>query len=74
MSLLFDASPPYSLISQSLLIFSSFLKYLTFFPFTSSLASQKMGLYKCSGLVHWEDPEESGGEGGGRGDWEGEHM
>ena len=29
---------------------------------------------KCSGLVHWEDPEESGGEGGGRGDWEGEYM
>ena len=25
---------------------------------------------KCSGLVHWEDPEESGGEGGGRGDWD----
>ena len=22
---------------------------------------------KCLGLVHWEDPEESGGEGGGRG-------
>ena len=22
---------------------------------------------KCSGLVHWEDPEESGGEGGGGG-------
>ena len=22
---------------------------------------------KCSGLVHWEDPEESGGEGGGKG-------
>ena len=29
---------------------------------------------KCSGLVHWEDPEGSGGEGGGRGDWEREHM
>ena len=29
---------------------------------------------KCSGLVHWEDPEESGGEGGGRGDWDGEYM
>ena len=29
---------------------------------------------KCSGLVHWEDPEESGGKGGGRGDWDGEHM
>ena len=29
---------------------------------------------KCSGLVHWEDPEELGGEGGGRGDQEGEYM
>ena len=29
---------------------------------------------KCSGLVHWEDPEESGGEGGGRGDLDGEYM
>ena len=29
---------------------------------------------KCSDLVHWEDPEESGGEGGGRGDWDGEYM
>ena len=29
---------------------------------------------KCSGLVHWEDPEGSGGEGGGRGDQDGEYM
>ena len=29
---------------------------------------------KCSGLVYWEDPEGSGGEGGGRGDQDGEHM
>ena len=29
---------------------------------------------KCSGLVQWEDPEGSGGEGGGRGDRDGEHM
>ena len=29
---------------------------------------------KCSGLVHWEDPEGLGGEGGGRGDRDGEHM
>ena len=29
---------------------------------------------KCSGLVHWEDPEESGGEGGGRRDLDGEYM
>ena len=27
--------------------------------------------YKCSGLVHWEDPEGSDGEGSGRGDWDG---
>ena len=26
------------------------------------------------GLVYREDPEESGGEGGGRGDWDGEYM
>ena len=30
--------------------------------------------YKCSGLVHWEDPEGSGREGCGRGDRYGEHM
>ena len=29
---------------------------------------------KCSDLVHWEDPEGSGGEGGGRGDLDGEYM
>ena len=27
-----------------------------------------------SDLVHWEDLEGSGGEGGGRGDRDGEHM
>ena len=31
-------------------------------------------LSKCSDLVHWEDPEGSGGEGGGRGDRDGEYM
>ena len=29
---------------------------------------------KCSGLVHWEDPEGWDAEGGGRGDRDGEHM
>ena len=29
---------------------------------------------KFLGLVHWEDPEESGGEGGGMGDRDGEYM
>ena len=29
---------------------------------------------KFSGLVHWEDPEESGGEGGGSVDQDGEYM
>ena len=28
----------------------------------------------CSGLVHWDDPEGWGGEGGGRGVQDGEHM
>ena len=28
----------------------------------------------CSGLVHWDDPEGRGGEGGGRGVQDGEHM
>ena len=29
---------------------------------------------KCSVLVHWEDPEGLGGEGGRRGDQDGEYM
>ena len=29
---------------------------------------------KCSGLVHWEDLEGAGGEGGGRGDRDGEYT
>ena len=29
---------------------------------------------KCSGLVHWDDPEGWDEEGGGRGDRDGEHM
>ena len=28
----------------------------------------------CSGLVHWDDPEEWDGEEGGRGVQDGEHM
>ena len=28
----------------------------------------------CLGLVHWDDPEGWDGEGGGRGDRDGEHM
>ena len=29
---------------------------------------------KCSDLMHWEDPEGLGGEGGGRGDRDEEYM
>ena len=29
---------------------------------------------KRSDLVHWENLEGTAGEGGGRGDWDGEHM
>ena len=28
----------------------------------------------CSGLVHWDDPEDWDGDGGGRGVHDGEHM
>ena len=28
----------------------------------------------CSGLVHWDDPDGWGGEGGGRGGQDREHM
>ena len=28
----------------------------------------------CSGLVHWDDPEEWDGEGGGKGVQDGQHM
>ena len=28
----------------------------------------------CLGLMHWDDPEGSDGEGGGREVWDGEHM
>ena len=31
-------------------------------------------MHETSALVHWEDPEGSGGEGGGRGDQDGEYM
>ena len=29
---------------------------------------------RCSGLVHWDDPEEWDGEGGGMKGQDGEHM
>ena len=33
-----------------------------------------LSVFKRSDLVHWEDLEGVGGEGGGRGDRDGEHM
>ena len=41
---------------------------------TIKLQEENTGRDKCSNLVHWEDPEGSGGEGGGRGDRDGEYM
>ena len=38
---------------------------------TSPSSMQDIG---CLGLVHWDDPEEWSGEGGGRGIRDGEHM
>ena len=38
---------------------------------TSPVSMHKTG---CSGLLHWDDPEGWGREGGGRGVQDGEHM
>ena len=38
------------------------------------MITKKCLFYTSVDLVHWEDPEGSGGEGGGRGDRDGEHM
>ena len=46
-------------------------------PLSPSPTESKSLFYawdKCLGLVHWEDPEGSGREGGGRRDWDGEYM
>ena len=66
---------------HSLTLFTLLPMYNYFFP-----ESEKVGLKlnihqprldawdKCSDLVHWENLEGMGGECGGRGDWDGEHM
>ena len=40
---------------------------------SSKCVSNVQSCLKTTGL-HWEDPEGSGGEGGGRGDRDGEYM
>ena len=42
--------------------------------FKSCMNTGKDAWDKRSDLVHWEDLEGSGGEGGGSGDRDGEHM
>ena len=44
-------------------------------PYVKKIASQGLMLEtRCSGLVHWDDPEWWDGEGGGRGVQDGGHM
>ena len=44
-------------------------------PYVKRIASPGlMHQTGCSGLVHWDDPEEWDGEGGGKGVQDGEHM
>ena len=44
-------------------------------PYVKQIASPgSMHEAGCSGLVHWDDPEGWGGEGGGGGIQDGEHM
>ena len=42
--------------------------------FTLPALGRKFSATLKKGLVHWEDPEESVGEGGGRGDRDGEYL
>ena len=55
-------------------VFVYFLKSL-YFVFIEQFKKYRLGAWdKCSGLVHWDDPEGWDGEGGGRGVQDGEHM
>ena len=58
---------------------SLFVEYNIKKKFLNFLSSIIRGIYIIlfsKGLfkVHWEDTEESGGEGGRTGDWDGEYM
>ena len=47
----------------------------TYISYVKQIASPGwMHETECSGLVHWDDPEEWDGEGGGRGVEDGEHV
>ena len=46
---------------------------ITLIPKPDKYATKKEN-YKCSDLVHWEEPKGSGQEGTGRGDRDGEYM
>ena len=55
--------------------FSSFILLQVVDQFSQHHLLKRLDAWdKCSGLVHWEDPEGSGREGGGRGDQDGEYM
>ena len=43
-------------------------------PMFSIILLIELHLFGCLGLVHWEDSVGLDGEGGGREDWDGEHM
>ena len=60
-------------IYHSFLIHSSADGHLGCFHVLAMInsAAMNIGVHVC---LHWEDLEGSGGEGGGRGDWDGEHM
>ena len=55
-------------------IYLSLIFFFFFFISWRLITLQYCSGYKCSDRVHWEDPEGSGGEGGGKGDQDWEYM
>ena len=71
-SLCSRAPPRNKYIPQSLSLSLSVFCFWSWFPYLGPYFFNTWD--KCSGLVHWKDPEGSSREGGGRGDRDGEYM
>ena len=65
----------FSFLKSKVKLYSKIFLYKKYIIYSETDHQPRLDAWdKCSGLVHWEDPEGSGGEGGGRGDQDGEYM